>query len=150
VGWVSGPGHVVEFHSSANAGLIEQIAADYIPEWVELRLSDVEFSSVSRPIFAYTSIALLDLDKLKHVAEKIEFLVLDLDNVDPFEYHELIRKISDMVKILLCVNPDIKDVGRVIHELPISGLALKGSKELKTGLKEYDYSDLLEALDADD
>ena len=41
----------------------------------------------------------------------------------------------------------MSEAKKVLEQLPVSGVALRGSKELQTGIKEYDYAEMLESLE---
>ena len=143
-GWVSGPKRVIEMHGYFDPD-IGKILADYEPDFIELDLGQVGQLPLGFNAFAKTDLQNLSFEYLIRYAQRIEYLVLQIDN--PFVEIDAIRKIADQVRILLSIQPDFKECQKAIAELPIAGIALTGSKELKTGIKSYDYSEILESLE---
>ena len=148
-GWVSGPKRVIELSSLPSDSVMEKLVADYAPDFVQVNLNDVPEIKRDIPLFALALAEALDVDFLKTVADKIDYLIVDLGGAHPFDQRPLLSQLAEHTKILMSVAPEITDIKKIIAELPIAGLSLKGSKELKTGIKEYDYADLLESLDVE-
>lgn len=150
-GWVSGPKRVIEFTAGQTGLTLHQAIEQYLPEGVQFDLDDPDSN---RPkdliVFATAHFNFVAMNRVNILRENIDYLVLDMASVNPLENISLISAISKNIKILLCVDLDVMNAKQLLTELPIAGFALKGSKELKTGLKEYDYSELLESLDDGD
>lgn len=146
-GWVSGPKRVIEFSSHPVDTSIREIVETYSPDFLQVSLNHVQLLSTGIALFAHAPIDSIDFGYLARVADKIEYLVVELAGKHPLSQRQLLSEIAVRVNVLLTIEPDLFDVKKIISELPISGFALKGSKELKTGLKDYDYSNLLESLD---
>lgn len=150
VGWVSGPQRVAEISAVPDDQLINSIITDYVPDFIEVNLPHAELLPANRQAFVRAQIGTIDLELLARVAPRVAYLVLDLGNVDPWSVGPLLTQIADPVPVLLSIKPDQRDARKLVAELPVAGFALQGSRELKTGLKEYDYSALLESLEAGD
>jgi phosphoribosylanthranilate isomerase len=148
-GWVTGPKRVIELNDKSLDDAVEKLVSNYLPDFIQVNLHQVKELSSTVPVFAYVHTDALDINFLKSMAQKIEYLVVDLGSTHPLNQSRLLSQIASQVKVLLSVSPQIADIKKIIAELPISGLAFKGSKELKAGIKEYDYSALLESLDDD-
>lgn len=145
VGWVAGPKRVIEIPSNVDHHQLEKIISDYVPEFLEVDLNELDNYQYDLPVFARTEIDKIQLEKIN---SKVEFVILS-SSANLLKRGDLIRSIADKAQILLSVRPDFPDLNKILNELPISGIALQGSKEIQTGIKEYDYSELLESLETD-
>ena len=146
IGWVSGPKRVIELHGNVSKGIIEDVIIEYVPDFLETELEQIEKLPDEFPCFARANLASLNFNLLEEYSTRLKYLLLKGDD-NIFENVGLIKQISDRVKILLSIPPESLSVRKALIELPISGLALLGSVEQKAGLKVYDYSDLLESLE---
>ena len=146
-GWVAGPKRVIEI-SVGQEKDIDKLIGDYSPDGIMV-------SNLSFPLwlisglttFARVNIETFSLDIFIKLGTKPDYLVFDFDGHDPNLYIEMLESLSKVTNILLSVETQIKNIAALIAELPIVGLSLKGLKELAVGLKEYDYSELLEQLE---
>jgi phosphoribosylanthranilate isomerase len=146
-GWVSGPQRVAEI-SSLKGMVLEEVLEAYSPDAVQVPLAHAAaLKPFGIPVFASAIINSFGTSPFKDIFDNIEYLVLNLKNENPFDHLELLANISKHTKILLAISPQVIDLKRIVTDLPIAGLDLMGSKELKAGLKEYDYSEVLEALE---
>lgn len=150
-GWVAGPKRVIEFTLGQSEWTRQQAIEQYSPDGVQFDLDDPD-SSRPKDLIAFATAHLdsIAMNRVNSLRGNMEYLVLDLASINPLGNINLITTISKNIKILLRVDPDVTNAKQLLTELPIAGFALKGSKELKTGLKEYDYSELLESLDDGD
>ena len=145
-GWVTGPKKIIEIPADVDLD-VEQLLTDYQPDGVQVHYRDLRWRNAGIPIFASARVDELDLTGASNPFGRCEYLVLDLLGNDPLHSINLLQTISKSCPILLSVEPQQNVIRRIIDELPIAGVALKGSNEIKTGLKEYDYSELLEQLE---
>jgi len=147
-GWVSGPKRVVEISSSSQT--IPEVIEAYAPDYIQVPIEYVSvLNNNDLPVLATTNTEKIDFGALGLIAERMEYLILDWPGQNPFHHSTLLAQISKHVNLLWTIEPQISDVRKIISELPIAGLALRGSKEIKSGLKDYGYSALLECLDDD-
>ena len=146
VGWIAGPKRVLELPPGFAPDTLPTLLNEYIPDYLEVALSDVGKITTDHPLFARTSSSTIPIDT---VLERVDYVVLHVDT-DPINLKELVQGIAKKSKVLLHVAPDYKNIKTVIETLPISGISLQGSKESQTGIKVYDYADLLESIEAED
>jgi phosphoribosylanthranilate isomerase len=146
-GWVAGPKRVLEFSAPMSNESMQTIIAEYVPDFIQISLEQVSHTPLDKPTMATASLETLDTQLLTDVASRIQYLILNCRQ--PFEHQEKLVQASRHARILLVVEPDCLDIKKMVAELPMEGIALRGSKELKPGLKDYDYSNLLESLDDD-
>jgi len=147
-GWVTGPLRVAEITQQLNNETIEKIISDYSPDILQVNLKDAPLAKhFGLPIMACIG-EQKDLAILDGLKEEIDYAIVDVNTELDGERKKLIGFISEKVKVLLMVTPQLSNAKKLLAELPIAGLALKGgSKEMKTGIKEYDYANLLESLE---
>ena len=143
VGWVSGPKRVIEIPKQLDANSISKLIDDYLPEWIEAELSEIKNFNYDLPILAREQLENLNINK---ITSSVKYLILETnDNI--FKHADLLKDIARQTPILLSVSPGRKDIKKILDELPVAGIALRGSKEMQTGIKVYDYSELLESLE---
>jgi phosphoribosylanthranilate isomerase len=145
-GWVSGPKRVIENHGPVDAATIQRLQADYEPDFIEVDLDQLNKLPSGMKAFARANLANIEMKQLVNYSKQIECLVLQIDG-NPFLAFKALQEIASQARVLLNVSPDFKESQKAIRELPITGIALTGSKELKVGVKSYDYSEILELLD---
>ena len=143
VGWVSGPKRVIEIPKQLDTASISKLMNDYLPECIEVDLDEIENFNYNLPIFARAHPGNIQANK---ITCSVKYLILEMGD-DPLQHVDLIKSTADRTEILVGVSPKLKEIKRVLKELPISGIALRGSKELQTGIKEYDYAEMLESLE---
>jgi phosphoribosylanthranilate isomerase len=143
-GWVTGPKRVIEM-SAANPEAVKKMIATYAPDFFEVDASQV---SVLKGLTDVPLMARLDLDtdqpNMQALAEA-KYVVLTVQ--DALKKKEIIQNISQVVEVLLTVTPHEPAINNLLTLLPISGICLKGSPEIKVGLKDYSFADLLESLE---
>lgn len=148
-GWVAGPNRIIEL-SASSIHHLNDLVQEYSPEGVQLPFGSVSTMPIlSLPVFATANLHSFDICEVESSRNKIEYLVLDVSQQPQQELAKDLAGISKHVKILLAITPDTQDIKQLLKNLPIAGVALKGSKELKTGIKDYGYSELLEQLESE-
>jgi phosphoribosylanthranilate isomerase len=145
VGWVSGPKRVIEIPKALDADSITKLINDYLPECIEVELSEIEKFNYDLPIFARAQLEDIQTSK---ITSSIKYLVLET-NADLFKYADELKSLATQTSILVSISPNQQDIKKVLNELPIAGIALRGSQEVQTGIKDYDYSELLESLETE-
>jgi phosphoribosylanthranilate isomerase len=145
VGWVSGPKRVIEIPKALDTDSIAKLISDYLPECIEVELSEIEKFNYDLPIFARAQLEDIHISK---ITSSIKYLVLET-NADLFKYADELKSLATQTSILVSISPNQQDIKKVLDELPIAGIALRGSKEVQTGIKDYDYSELLESLETE-
>jgi phosphoribosylanthranilate isomerase len=145
VGWVSGPKRVIEIPKALDTDSIAKLISDYLPECIEVELSEIEKFNYDLPIFARAQLEDIHISK---ITSSINYLVLET-NADLFKYADELKSLATQTSILVSISPNQQDIKKVLNELPIAGIALRGSQEVQTGIKDYDYSELLESLETE-
>jgi phosphoribosylanthranilate isomerase len=145
VGWVSGPKRVIEIPKALDTDSIAKLISDYLPECIEVELSEIEKFNYDLPIFARAQLEDIHISK---ITSSIKYLVLET-NADLFKYADELKSLATQTSILVSISPNQQDIKKVLNELPIAGIALRGSQEVQTGIKDYDYSELLESLETE-
>ena len=147
VGWIAGPKRVIELPSGFDPSALPGLINDYQPEFLEADWSDLDSMDASLPVMVRISPTAAKV--IDQVITRASYAVLNL-GPDLLAHQDLIRAVAEKTKVLLHVSPDFKDLKKLMAELPLSGIALHGSKETQTGLKVYDYSDLLESIESEE
>jgi len=157
VGWVSGVKIVGEMgkrpaHEAAE--LLSRYAVDYL-QTDDARalasLADLNVPLILRADFAENS-----QSSLKEICltsqPYVDFILLESDNVVLTEYEmSFLRRLSSRYPILLGFGFGASNIHFLLEELPIKGIALRGSQEIKPGLKDFDeLAEILEALETED
>ncbi len=143
-GWVTGPKRVIEM-SAGSPEAIKNIITHYAPDFIEVDASQVV---VLKGLTDVPLMARLDLDtdqlNVQTLAE-VKYVVLTVQ--DALKKKEIIQSISQVTDVLLVVAPHETQLNNLLTLLPISGICLEGSPEIKVGLKDYSFADLLESLE---
>jgi phosphoribosylanthranilate isomerase len=145
--WVSGPAFVLELSTDTTEN-IEDVIHSYNADFVEISVRQLQFvNNLTKPL-----IVKLTPDDWAHHKQEL------LRNKSGIAHLLLIRSGSSIPASVpwnemksFSVLLSYTDFDYSIHELlelPIEGIALSGSEEIKPGLKEYVHlSDILEALE---
>jgi phosphoribosylanthranilate isomerase len=100
----------------------------------------------------------IDIDQVIEVQQsiieyssKISELILSGNEEElTTENKKIITELSNDFDVYLSFGISSETVSHMIQELPIKGIALKGSDEIRPGFKDYDeLADILEALEED-
>lgn len=147
--WVSGPLFVAEWPNDATDNM-EEVISSYNVDLVEISVQQLQFvNTLTKPLIIKLSPGEWAhyRDELLRNKSRIAYLLIISSEFVPASFHW--NEIKDF-SILLSYT----DFNYSIHdllELPIAGIALNGSEEVKPGLKEYTHlSEILETLEVND
>jgi phosphoribosylanthranilate isomerase len=146
--WIAGIGFIGE-----SSIITEQTSVAYNVD--QLLIDNVELLSsyIGNPALWSIGVNNLDdhTDLLNDHASKIAGLILTSDNSQVSESDKIqIKNISIQFDIYLSYGINHLNVIQLINELPIKGVSLKGSDEIRPGYKDYDeLADILEQLQED-
>lgn len=133
-GWITGPLVVAEVYGLRNSSELSDVLENYKPDYLEMGLAELSlFTTLPLPLVLSVSAN----DALEKYSVQPEYLIgKELFNTP---WPLLIEIQSKHEAQFLLNNPDIK------------GFVLKGTAELKPGLKEFELmTDVLELLEVDD
>jgi len=139
-GWVAGPKFGIE--TDAYSEKLAEYAADFVQTNIE-SLSQVQQNMiVTLPCNRWAR----EKDKLIASKNKILFLEFTLTALDP-ETSSVIREACSEFEIFIKFsgNHSLEQ----LLELPIAGISLEGSAEVRAGLKEYPLAEVLEKLEVE-
>jgi len=134
-GWVTGPLVVAEVYGIKNTGDLGGIIAEYKPDYLEMGLAEFHlFSTFPLPVILF-----LDAEEsMPDYSVKPIYLLTSRPNplFLPFD-------------MLISID-NAADLTPVLDDPAVKGIALKGSHEMKPGLKDYaGLSEILEHLESD-
>lgn len=145
-GWVTGPAVVAEIYN-LNPESLSEIVENYAPEYLELAVKDLNIlpSEISTPL-----ILKVDEDTFTNQQSvinsrknQIAHVIIDQSEASA----EFITAVSNQFSVLLSPEKDV-NINSVLDALPVKGIALNGSQEIKPGLKDYDHlAEVLELLE---
>jgi phosphoribosylanthranilate isomerase len=145
-GWVTGPAVVAEIYN-LNPESLSEIVENYAPEYLELAVKDLNIlpSEISTPL-----ILKVDEDTFTNQQsvinsrkDQIAHIIIDQSEASA----EFITAVSNQFSVLLSPEKDV-NINSVLDALPVKGIALNGSQEIKPGLKDYDHlAEVLELLE---
>jgi phosphoribosylanthranilate isomerase len=144
-GWITGPQLVLEIHSIED---LDKAAATFFSNHLEVSVNLLPLikQTPETSLIVRINLNSWNENNLNSFKGMIEYVVVE-DYTS--EQKETLQKISREYSILIEPGIDAADVNELLN-LPISGIALNGSDELKPGLKEYNQlSEILEQLDVD-
>lgn len=141
-GWLSGPSFVAEAYG-LKPGEAAKISENYAPDFIELSVKDLAH------INSQTSIPLIvsvesdeDATALASQQSKISYVLVDPSTASS----GFIQTLAERYSVLL--KGDAVKALTLLGELPVKGITLTGSAEIKPGLKDYDHlSEILERLE---
>lgn len=135
-GWVAGPQFGIEIQTGAEP--IDQYDGDFVQTTTEY------IDQIPNTTKLIVSIQASEWNKEKAIltAAKNKILYLEIqDNLDDSIIHEMSGEFELLVKL---ANP--VDLERILR-LPVAGISLEGSAEVRAGLKEYPLAEILEKLE---
>jgi phosphoribosylanthranilate isomerase len=132
-GWISGPLVVAEVYGLKNPEDLREILENFKPDYLEMGLNELlQFSTLPLPFL----LAADDIDTVGDLPIQPAYLISKKPFKSPF--HQLIE-----VRLATDVEP-------LLNDNSVNGIALKGSVELKPGLKDYEVmNEILELLEVD-
>lgn len=142
-GWISGPKIVVELYGLPNAALLPKIIEDYRPDYLEVSMTELRLIAGQTTIPLIVSLDKNVVDDIgKSKDSSIAFIQVSGELDDSI--HTLSQKYGIIVSLTSSENLN------ELLELPIKGISLYRSKEIRPGFKEYTgLAEILEELDAD-
>ena len=145
VGWISGPGRVVEI--TAEGLDLPAILADYAPDVIHLSLELInQYNLPDLPLIIQAG---MDdwpgtMSRIQSLDRKVLYVVLS-GAMKETELSGL--QLDGSVKVLLSLESDLGPLARLVQKTKAGGFALRGSKEIAPGLKDYDHlAQVLEEL----
>jgi phosphoribosylanthranilate isomerase len=88
-------------------------------------------------------------DNLNRYSQFVEFFLVDGAELSDFAKYTL-KEYAANFAIILDFGINSENIQTLLDEMPIKGIALKGSNEIRPGFKDYDeLSDILEILEED-
>ena len=141
-GWVAGPSAVLELYGLNQGDSLAQLLEDYRPDFLEVGTTELEFlpDSIQQPVIVRVTSA-DDLRKIQN-RKGIEYVLINEDHRD------LIPSASRIFPVILVVRSS--SGLSLLDTLPVKGIALSGSPEIRPGFKDYgDLAEVLEQLEVD-
>lgn len=133
-GWVAGPEIVAELYGMTRAEDLDVVLTNYKPDYLEIGPAELELLGELPLPFILSDVAAGNGRAFRQ--EPTFLLVKELSAKSPY-------------RCLLEVN-DYDQVQQVFTSSGFPGIALKGSPEIRPGLKNYDeIADILEKLEVD-
>lgn len=140
--WVAGPKFGVETQTTTNG--VEQYTVDFVETSIN-NLTNV--TTTTNLIVSLTpgqwKTKKENLESVKSKILFLQFEVSALDAATESTLKEASKQFDTFVKL-----STLADLDQVL-QLPISGVSLEGSAEVKAGLKEYPLAEVLEKLEVD-
>jgi phosphoribosylanthranilate isomerase len=158
--WLSGLQYVGEFTNSDPAYILERVSAykgiKYIQVDEESHLQQLSLSGY-KLILNSRADTNKQLKQLLPLAKRLKDadVILLIDTSDPNNFDnpdwEIIREIAQTCDVLLGFGFDADTVEFILSETQVKGIAMKGGKEIKPGVKDFDeLADTLEQLEIQD
>jgi phosphoribosylanthranilate isomerase len=145
-GWVTGPQLVLEINSVEDVG---QAVSAFYATCLEIKAEWVSQLNIKKDISLIVRIDLnrgYDISLSDSFKENILHVLVENYNK---ENKPALMEIADKFSVLIEINDSSLNPDELL-QLPIAGIALKGSEELRPGLKDYNQlSEILEKLDVD-
>jgi phosphoribosylanthranilate isomerase len=145
-GWITGPKLVLEVHKTED---VEIALSTYLANFLEV---NIDLLDSLKPRDGVSLIVRIDIGRwdknLLSTSGRQDIEHILIENYTRTN-EETLKQISKTYPILLELNDSTFKLDEVL-ELPIDGIALMGSDELRPGLKDYNQlSQVLEKLDVD-
>lgn len=148
-GWVSGPKRVIELSQNISQEDLTQLVEQYQPDAIEVSINQLDQvkSSTQLPV-----IVKVDLDATQNlssslITNSVEYILVSTSN--PLAIRSRLEQLSKISPVLLNVKPETMNIKELLADLPLTGISLQGSVEIKVGEKDYPFAELLESLDED-
>ncbi len=134
-GWVAGPLVVAEVYGIKHQDELSEILEHYKPDYVEMGLSEFSlFTSLPLPVILFIE----------------EHEVLPEMHLEPAYLLSAVEPKAVYAYPLLLALQSEHDLDIALNSPQITGIALKGSHELRPGLKDYTVlAEILERLEVD-
>jgi phosphoribosylanthranilate isomerase len=154
--WVAGVKKVGEL-SKAESGDLENVMADYALDYLQIMDSGnwQALHSAGIPLICKVSWenhwTLTDFEKkYALIVPYVDFFIIEIASLTN-EVLGTIRQVAALYPVLLGCNDREADIENLLSEINLKGLALKGSHEIRPGLKDFDQlAQILEQLETDE
>jgi len=156
--WLSGVSFVGEF-TKADAHTVREVASNYQLDFIQvaqpeqlLELSTINIPLILNVIVDQESLSSKDLEGTLQYCQNIcDYIVIDGDfDIRNENIYKSVHNLAIKFPILLGGSLNQENIQH-IDVLPIRGITLKGSDEIKPGYKDFDeLADVLETLEIDD
>jgi phosphoribosylanthranilate isomerase len=156
VGWVSGVKIVGELGNS-DATEAADILTRYSVDYLQTDRADLvpQLAALHVPLILRANFAENSQSSLKEICAAnrpfVEFFLLESETVVLTEYEmSFLRRLSSRYPVLLGFGFGSANIHFLLDELPIKGIAMRGSQEIKPGLKDFgELAEVLEAIETD-
>jgi phosphoribosylanthranilate isomerase len=134
-GWVTGPRVVAELFGIQHPEALETIIKNYRPDYLELGLKEIAlFPSLPVPFI----LSLKDTESSQNLPYPPSYVHRDSLSISDDDYPVILRVFS------------IDDLKSSLENSKVHGISMRGNKELRPGLKDYELlAEVLEQLDED-
>jgi phosphoribosylanthranilate isomerase len=136
-GWVAGPMFGVEIDSHPH----EQYTTDFF----EVPFDSIDKLPVDKKAFVHLSVNEWSEKKSKLIEAKEKIIAIELSIHSIDDEKKIIEEVSNEFDVFLKHNHSL-DIESIL-KLPIAGISLEGSSEVRSGLKEYPLAEILEQLE---
>lgn len=139
-GWVAGPLFGIEIDSDPYG--------QYTADFVEVPFESIDKIPEGKKAFVHLPVNewFEKKSKLIQNKEKITAIELNIHSIDNAK--KIVEEASNEFDVFLKHHHSF-DIDAIL-KLPITGISLEGSSEVKAGLKEYPLSEVLEKLEVED
>jgi phosphoribosylanthranilate isomerase len=136
-GWISGPEIVAEVQGLESVEQLSAVIRDYAPNYIELTDSEYALHAAGLTLPCIVDITTSESIKSLNKTDGIAYFVVDDASRVRINSSPFLLKINSTTNLLEKIK------------LPsVAGIALNGSGETKSGVKDYDeLADILELLD---
>lgn len=155
-GWVSGVRLVGELHGS-DIDTILRVSGFLEFDAVEVDNPEIclDLSLKGIPVLLRLDLMEGQVKNLRSVMEyctgAVDYFLLEVHKNFSVGTQNALTALSRYYPVLLSGDLTSDQILNWVDSLPVQGIALKGSKEIKPGFKDYDeLGDILEALEVDD
>lgn len=149
--WVEGIKVIGEFQDTDDQ-TIQNIFNDQKLDAVQTSSieSAIKLCNKNIPTILSIDVDSFEISELNSLKDKLEFLVLESKEDKQIDI-EKINLLGTKFKILIGYNIQAENINETINHINISGIALKGSEEIRPGFKNFDeLADILEELEVID
>lgn len=141
-GWVAGPSVVLELYGLKSGDSLSQLLEDYRPDFLEVGTAELKLlpDSLQQSII----VRITSADDLSRIQERsgVQYVLINEDSLD------IIQAASKIFPVILSLRSS--SGLSLLDTLPIKGIALSGSQEIRPGFKDYgDLAEVLEQLEVD-
>lgn len=141
-GWVAGPSAVLELYGLKSGDSLSKLLEDYRPDFLEAGIAELELlpDSLQQSII----VRITSADDLSRIQERsgVQYVLINEDSLD------IVQAASKIFPVILSLRSS--SGLSLLDTLPIKGIAISGSPEIRPGFKDYgDLAEVLEQLEVD-